>query len=259
MLDDPRVEQFVGRNVAYYREKWQQFLDDPDSKISFNWAALIGHMAWLAYRKLYVPLFWVTLWAIVDVALVLYLEDRQLVSNGVLALWNTVFSVVFLGVVALYGNYWYWKKFLRTGGLEDAEKIRSKGGTSAVAPTILVLVLLSPVAWALYHAAPILFGDGTIGDPPYIFGRTGPLTLEEVRVNLVDRMDTELSEARRECVYREIQASAAAAGDPESLDPATVEAMPTKSWSSLDADGKRLILSQVLTTNAFRACPRRDF
>ncbi len=259
MLDDPRVDQFVGRNVEYYRVRWQRFLDRPGSKISFNWAALIGNIIWLAYRKLYVPLFWVALLAIADVALVLYIEDNQLVSESVLSVWNNLFAVVYLGVVALFGNYWYWKKFLKTGGLESESKIRSRGGTSLVAPTLVVIVLVTPVVWTLYHAAPILFGDGTVGDPPYIFGRTGPLTLEEVRANFVDRMSTELIEERRECVYREIEARAAAAGDPETLDPSTVEMLPLENWNSLDADGKRLILSQVITTKAFFECPRRSF
>ena len=41
MLDDPRVEQFVGPNVEYYRDRWQRFIDRPGSRISFNWAASI--------------------------------------------------------------------------------------------------------------------------------------------------------------------------------------------------------------------------
>ena len=57
MLDDPRVEQFVGNNVAYYRKQWQRFLDQPGSMLSFNGAALLGNIVWLAYRKLYAALF----------------------------------------------------------------------------------------------------------------------------------------------------------------------------------------------------------
>ncbi|MDJ0749592.1 MAG: DUF2628 domain-containing protein [Woeseiaceae bacterium] len=259
MLDDPRVERFVGPNAEYYRARWQRFVDQPESKISFNWAALIGNIIWLAYRKLYVPLLWVTALAVADVVFVLYVEEKQLVSESFLVVWNNVFAVVYLGLVGLYGNYWYWKKFLRTGGLEDPKKLRSKGGTSAVAPTLVVIALVTPVAWVLYNAAPILFGDGTIGDPPYIFGRTGPLTLEEVRVNLLDRIDVELGDARLDCIYREIEERVAGAGDPETLDPSTVEMMPEDNWDSLDADGKRLILSQVVLNKAFFECPRRNF
>ena len=192
----------------------------------------------------------------VRVVLEIYVEDNQLVPPVVHDVWGIVASVLLLGVVGLFGNYWYWNKFLKTSGAVSPEKLRTKGGTSAVAPTAVVIALLTPVAWALYHAAPVLLSDDYDG---YIFDRTGPLTLEEVRANLVDRMDIELSEARRECVYREIEARVAAAGDPETLDPSTVEMLPVKEWGPLDADGKRLILSQVITTKAMSECPRRDF
>ncbi len=259
MLDDPRVEQFVGNNVAYYRKQWQRFLDQPGSMLSFNGAALLGNIVWLAYRKLYAALFWVMILMFADVGLFIYLDEAELVSDAFLDLYGVVSSILLLGVVALFGNYWYWKKFLRTGGLEDAGKIRSRGGTSAVVPTALVIVLIAPVAWALYHAAPVLFTDDWAGDPPYIFDRTGPLTLEEVRVNLVDRMDQELVDARRDCVLREIEERVIAAGDPETLDPSTVDMLPTENWDLLDAEGRRLILSQVITTKAFFECPRRNF
>ncbi len=259
MLDDPRVEQFVGRNVAYYREQWQRFIDNPASKISFNGAALIGNVIWLAYRKLYLALFWVMVLMVADVALFIYLDEAQLVSEGALSLYGTVSSIVLLGVVALFGNYWYWKKFLKTGGLDTEAKLRAKGGTSAAAPTMLVLALTAPIAWALYHAAPVLIAEDWAGDPPFIFDRTGPLTLEEVRVNFIDRMDEELIGPRRDCVLGEIEKRVSAAGDPETLDPSSVEMLPTENWGSLDAEGKRLILSQVITTKAFFECPRRNF
>ncbi len=255
MLDDPRVETFVGRNVAYYRKAWQQFIDKPGSKISLNWAALLGNMFWLAYRKLYWPLLWVTIVMCAAVGLELYVEEMRLAPAWAHDVWGIVASLLLLGIVGLFGNYWYWKKFLRTSGAVSPEQLRSRGGTSAVAPTLVVVALLSPVAWALYHAAPVLLSDDY---DSYMFGRTGPLTLEEVRANLVDRMDLELAGARRECVFREIEVRAAAAVDPEMLDPSTVEMLPAREWTALDADGKRLILSQVITTKALFECPRGE-
>ncbi len=29
MLDDPRVERFVGPDVEYYRARWQRFIERP--------------------------------------------------------------------------------------------------------------------------------------------------------------------------------------------------------------------------------------
>ncbi len=256
MLDDPRVEQFVGRNVAYYRRQWQRFLDQPGSMISFNGAALLGNIIWLAYRKLYVPLFWMIVLMAADVALYLYVDAQRLVSDAVLDVLAPASSAVFIVAVAMFGNFWYWKKFLKTGGLENPETIRSKGGTSITAATALLLALIAPVAWAFYNAAPVLLTEDRAGDPSFIFDRTGPLTLEEVRANFLNRMDEDLLNARRECVLREITERAAAAGDPETLDPSAVDMLPAGEWGSLDAEGKRLILGQVITTKAFFECPR---
>lgn len=82
---------------------------------------------------------------------------------------------------------------------------------------------------------------------------TGPLTLHEVQALFVSS-DASLSEEREKCVLREIESRAHAAGDPETLDPATVEFLPVERWRHLDRFGKRLILAQVISTRAFFVC-----
>ena len=84
---------------------------------------------------------------------------------------------------------------------------------------------------------------------------TGPLTLAEIQALLVG-MDELLVEERETCVLTEIQDRAKAAGDPETLDPATVEFLPVAGWQLLDSFGKRLILAQVIATKAFFVCGR---
>lgn len=83
---------------------------------------------------------------------------------------------------------------------------------------------------------------------------TGPLTLLEVQTQFIDRMDESLTIKQRECVLEEVEKLARIAGDPETLDPASVEFLSAGTWNQLDAFGKRLILAQSITTKAFFIC-----
>lgn len=84
---------------------------------------------------------------------------------------------------------------------------------------------------------------------------TGPLTLAEIQALFMD-MDEPLSEKLEVCVSNEIEERARAAGDPETLDPATVEFLPVDEWHRLDIFGKRLVLAQVISTKAMFVCGR---
>ncbi len=62
---------------------------------------------------------------------------------------------------------------------------------------------------------------------------------------------------QRDCVLEEAKQRAATAGDPESLDPTTVSSLESVSpltWKALDDFGRRLLLVQVITTEALFAC-----
>jgi len=98
-------------------------------------------------------------------------------------------------------------------------------------------------------------GKRPVLQPHVDFDATGPLTVAEIGVqNIIDGMDEPLSDEQRECVLREVGERARAAGDPETLDPATVELLPARNWDQLDAFGKRLVLAQVITTKALFVC-----
>ena len=85
------------------------------------------------------------------------------------------------------------------------------------------------------------------------FDATGPLTLAEIEALFSDIVEP-MSPGREECVLKELEQRARAAGDPESLDPATVEFLPIETWHQLDPFGRRLILAQVISTKAFMVC-----
>lgn len=85
---------------------------------------------------------------------------------------------------------------------------------------------------------------------------TGPLTPEEVHA-AIDRLGTSLTENQKSCVLGEVQKLADVAGNPETLDPASVEflsATTAETWSALDTFGKRIILSQAIISKALFVC-----
>lgn len=93
----------------------------------------------------------------------------------------------------------------------------------------------------------------------------GPLTEEEIQA-AVDRMDQSydrlgksLTEEHRGCVLAELERGAGDAGDPETLDPASVEFLTPETWCLLDASAKRIFLAQAITSKAFFFCasPRK--
>ena len=260
--DEEKIASFVAERAGYYRNQWQKFNDRPVSRLSFNLAACLGQIIWLVYRKLYVPLFFTVAILIAYVALWIYVDDRQWVSQELSTAWSWLFAILLYAVFGFLGNYWYWRRFQkveRQAAARHSEKasqlqvLRSKGGTNPIGAWLVVVVLLLPVVWAGYRG---IYLASRIDYSALIFDATGPLTLEEVQANFLNLIDEPLSEEKRECIYREIADRAHAAGDPEALNPATVELLPVGEWDRLDSDGKRLILTQAITTKAFFVCNR---
>ena len=89
---------------------------------------------------------------------------------------------------------------------------------------------------------------------------TGPLTKEEIQAAIVridqsyDQMEKSLTDEHRECVLATLERRAADAGDPEDLDPATVEFLAADTWYLFDASGKRILLAQALVSEALFSC-----
>jgi len=89
---------------------------------------------------------------------------------------------------------------------------------------------------------------------PYIdVDVTGPLTDEELQA-AVDRMGESVTGEQRSCVLGEVERRARTAGDPETVDPASVEFLPAGNWDDLDAFARRLFLAQAITTKALFVC-----
>lgn len=257
MVEDDRITAFVGPNADYYRHQWLALEEKQGYTASFNIAACLLQVFWLAYRKLYLLLFLFMALMLLDVSLVLYVEHFQLVPEGVLAAWNAVVAILLLAVPGFFGNYWYWRKFrkvLRQAEAEPPEEqstqavLASKGGTNPIVSGVLVALFAAPLLWASYWLLPADISG-------YMFDRTGPLTMEEVNANFLSRMELDVSDEEWQCMLREVEARIQAAGDPETLDPTTIEMLPTDNWDDLDAFGRRLVLMQVITTQAFFACP----
>jgi len=261
-MDEQGVESFVLKNTDYYRGKWKKFHEKGGFVASFNLAASLGQVVWLAYRKLYVPLFWAVVVCVAYVSLWIYIEERRLVAENLTSAGAWFVCFMFFAVFGFFGNYWYWRKFrkVRRQALSqrpDREAqlqfLRSRGGTSRVAAGLVIVVLLTPIGWAAYWG---VYLASRVDYSAFVLDATGPLTLGEIQANFFSLMDDALDDERRACVYSEVEERARAAGDPESLDPAAVEFVPVDEWGRLDPTGKRLILTQAIVTKAFFVCNR---
>lgn len=96
---------------------------------------------------------------------------------------------------------------------------------------------------------------------PYLdLDATGPLTPEEIQAAVgriedsFDSLDASLAAERRVCMRGEVERRAHMAGDPATLDPADMEYLSAATWNLLDAHGKRIILTQAITTQAIFEC-----
>jgi hypothetical protein len=92
---------------------------------------------------------------------------------------------------------------------------------------------------------------------------TGPLTDPEIQA-AVERMDRSsdslgrsLTREHKDCVLSEMQRRARDAGDPGTLDPATVEYLTSETWGLLDASAKRIFLAQALLSDSLFTCAGR--
>lgn len=83
----------------------------------------------------------------------------------------------------------------------------------------------------------------------------GALTNDEIHYFASNIRDS-LGEDVAKCLSQEAIILASKIGDPEILDPTTVELLPVDQWSELNKFGKRLILTQVIFNQSIPLCIR---
>ena len=83
----------------------------------------------------------------------------------------------------------------------------------------------------------------------------GPLTLEELQINIPQDVASHMTQDQRACFVRQIGVLAAQAGDPETLDPGDVAFLPTDgSWDDVSIYGRRGLLAQAIISRAIAGC-----
>ncbi len=166
-------------------------------------------------------------------------------------------------VIDVVGSPSYWMQETELGGL--ATEIAEQAMEYAEKP-------LESIA--------ITFYEGRVTDDPdkereFIFlimkhrpvlqpylprNATGPLADEEIQAAIVrmdqsyEQLEKSLTDEHRECVLKTLERRATDAGDPETLDPATVEFLTSETWYLLDASAKRIFLAQALMSEALFSC-----
>ena len=144
----------IGPNSDYYLARWSE-IRAKGSRVSWNWAACLANLYWLAWRKMWAPL------TLLVVAFVLVWIVGALLPA--LAQATLLISIGFTFVTGAYGNEIYRRHCERlvagTAGLEGEEALaglRRRGGTSAtaLAVTIAATLLLIGLPIGLQISAP---------------------------------------------------------------------------------------------------------
>ena len=144
----------IGPNSEYYLARGSE-TRAKGSRVSWNWAACLANLYWLAWRKMWAPL------TLLVVAFVLVGIVGALLPA--LAQATLLISIGFTFVTGAYGNEIYRRHCERlvagTAGLEGEEALaglRRRGGTSAtaLAVTIAATLLLIGLPIGLQIAAP---------------------------------------------------------------------------------------------------------
>ncbi len=86
---------------------------------------------------------------------------------------------------------------------------------------------------------------------------TGPLTMDELQINIPADLAARLSDEKQACWLREIENMAAEAGDPAALEPGAndyLSRIDPDDWNQLNAHMKRALLAQAVTSQAINRC-----
>lgn len=140
---DEAFRLFIGHNADYYLSKWSTS-SDSTKRAGWNWAAFIGNVYWMGYRKMYLQALILTVFYII--------ASEFLFSNALTA------SIPIMLICGFLGNTVYYqyvnKKITSISSLyrelpTQREKIKEAGGTSwkgigvVLIPVIVTALFLS--------------------------------------------------------------------------------------------------------------------
>lgn len=156
MEDQSQVEAFVGKNSDYYIQNWSQIVADGSNRLSWNWAAAIGGIVWMLYRKLYMTAGIVFVVVFVDAWITVILQESQVLPIAV-AIWDRFSYILYMLVFGWWGNYWYFRRYQRIAELCEREMqsptdsqvlFAEKGGTNMWAAGLFLLAIGAVLVWA---------------------------------------------------------------------------------------------------------------
>lgn len=89
------------------------------------------------------------------------------------------------------------------------------------------------------------------------YNATGPLTMDELQINIPASLKEQLSDRKQSCWLREIEKMIEEAGDPATLDLDSIEYLrgtDAETWGGLQPHMKRALLAQAVTSKAITRC-----
>lgn len=140
-VSENEYKAFIGKKADYYIEKWVE-IEKQHTKTSWNWGAFLFGLLWMLYRKMY----FYTLIAVSILCGIGIMES----FIGITDVFDALLSFIFCLLFGMFGNYLYRRytenKILRIKreGTEDSlltAELARRGGTTWVAPTLLVLLI----------------------------------------------------------------------------------------------------------------------
>lgn len=126
--------------------------------------------------------------------------------------------------------------------------------------TLSVLLFLVFVT-ACTDTAPVETEESAAEAPPFFNAdrnATGPLTLDELQINIPDEIDITLSDRKRACFFEAVGRRANEAGDPADLDPDDFPywsgEVDQDEWSEHSKHMQRILLAQAIISWAMGDC-----
>ncbi len=144
--DRDKIDAFVGENADYYARKWAAMRGAASSRVSWNWAAAIGGIVWMLYRRLYIPAALILIIAFIDVEITFGLKEAGLFPLAT-TVWDKISYLVYMSVIGCWGNYWYLSRYQRAvksaardlrGPVEQLAFLAEKGGTNIFAAGLVL-------------------------------------------------------------------------------------------------------------------------